>query len=173
MTFMLPGLIIILPFFCYIRIMAERERIAVSFVLLSIILIILINIFHSKFNLKLISQAKKKNPNKIAAYDVVSSVRVLMFLKFLPFILFLWLLLFDYYLFVNIFFYFPNLMTLSYKTRLAIGTCIFPIYIFGKININLTLFFTTISFRWSRNVRLLCFLFENVLFKIIIRDFPR
>ena len=47
MTFMLPGLIIILPFFCYIRIMAERERIAVSFVILSIILIL---IFHSKFN---------------------------------------------------------------------------------------------------------------------------
>ena len=37
LLFMLPGLIILLPFFTYIRIIAERERIAVSFVLFIIL----------------------------------------------------------------------------------------------------------------------------------------
>lgn len=67
--FLLPGILILLPFIFYIRVKAEKERVA----------------------------AKEKNPNKIKALDVVASVKVFQFVMCLPFIYLMFMLFFYYF----------------------------------------------------------------------------
>jgi glycerol-3-phosphate O-acyltransferase/dihydroxyacetone phosphate acyltransferase len=69
LIFALPGFVIVLPFVIYLSKRAEQERIA----------------------------SKLKNPNKIEATDVVSSIRITYFFAFLPIIIILWVIMFMLY----------------------------------------------------------------------------
>lgn len=98
--FLFPGLVIMTPFVFYISNAAEKERIL----------------------------ALQKNPNKVNAKDVVSSVKLIYFMKCLPFIYFLWICFFINYAFK--FIYFVEID--DFISKFVYGSLLFPIYFFGK-----------------------------------------
>ena len=72
----------------------------------------------------------QKNPNKVNAKDVVSSVKLIYFMKCLPFIYLLWICFFIQYAFK--FIYFVEID--DYISKIVYGSLLFPIYFFSKSN---------------------------------------
>jgi glycerol-3-phosphate O-acyltransferase/dihydroxyacetone phosphate acyltransferase len=99
----LPGILLLIPFVIYASKKAEKERIV----------------------------AKAKNPNKIEALDVVTSVKIQYSFLFTPLVLFLWTLIIIYYIetyLKNKFFNF----CFSYLSMIIFSVLSFPVYIYCK-----------------------------------------
>lgn len=94
----LPGLIVVFPFVVYLSKKAENERIA----------------------------AKEKNPNKVEALDVVSSVKFQYGFLMLPLIVILWLLITFYYYKTR----FSSYVAVSDITFIIFSLLIFPFYVY-------------------------------------------
>lgn len=99
----LPMIFISLPLVWFVRKKAERERI----------------------------KALEKNPNKIQAKDVVSSVKVTTFVKYLPLVNILWIII--CYLFIN--FYLYQYTKTKYSLLFIISLGCFSFLIYGYLSI--------------------------------------
>jgi glycerol-3-phosphate O-acyltransferase/dihydroxyacetone phosphate acyltransferase len=97
----LPGILMMLPFVIYLTKKAEKERIA----------------------------AKNKNPNKIEALDVVSSVRIQYAIILMPIITIIWVFISIYYFnkYIN-----GWLINLSNLSTFILSLVVFPLYIYCK-----------------------------------------
>lgn len=98
LLFALPMIGITAPFLWIVKKKAEKERIA----------------------------AKAKNPNKIQALDVVSSVKITNFLKYLPLMFILWIIFMLF--FINHYLAHLTGHTMSIYSIIVLSSAIFPLY---------------------------------------------
>lgn len=128
----LPMIAITAPFLWIIKKRAEKERL----------------------------NAKEKNPNKIEALDVVSSVKITTFLRYLPLVFVLWLIF--CILFVNSYLFNYTKVMVSYSVIIGVATFIFPIYMYVSTLMVDQLFF----YMDTMKTRFLLFCYPRNVYKL-------